>query len=55
MNEYTTIPWVITSADQYSPEAISLAAENKVRLITGLEFSRMLIDAGITDINRAFE
>lgn len=55
VNEYTTIPWVITSADQYSPEAVSLAAENKVRLITGLEFSRMLIDAGITDINRAFE
>lgn len=54
-NEYTTIPWVITSADKYAPEAITLAAENKVRLITGLEFSRMLIDAGITDINRAFE
>ena len=53
--EYTSIPWVITSAEKYSPEAITIAAENKVRLITGIEFSRMLIDAGITDINRAFE
>lgn len=55
MSEYTAIPWVITSADSYSDNATKLAAENRVRLITGREFSRMLIDAGITDINRAFE
>lgn len=55
MNEYTIVSWVITTADAYSPEAISLAAENKVRLITGAEFSRMLIDVGITDINQAFD
>lgn len=53
--EFTIIPWVITSAKEFSPEAIALAQNNDVRLITGIQFARMLIDAGITDINSAFD
>ena len=53
--DFTIIPWVITSATSFSPDAVSMAQDNNVRLITGTEFARMLIDAGITDINKAFE
>jgi len=54
-DEYTAIPWVISTADAFSADAITMAQENNVRLVTGRDFGRMLIDAGITDINRAFE
>ena len=53
--EYTVIPWVISTASGFSADAITMAQENNVRLITGTEFARSLIDAGITDINKAFE
>lgn len=53
--EYTVIPWVISTASGFSADAITMAQENNVRLITGTEFARLLIDAGITDINKAFE
>ena len=52
--EYTVIPWVISTADAFSAEAVTMAQENHVRLISGGDFARMLIDAGITDINKAF-
>ena len=32
-----------------------MAQNNNVRLIGGIEFAQMLIDSGITDINKAFE
>ena len=54
-DEHTVIPWVISTADEFSDEAIKMAQENNVRLVTGTEFGIMLIDAGIMDINRAFE
>lgn len=53
--EYNVIPWVISTADAFSAQAVTLAQEHHVRLITGTEFARMLLDAGITDINKAFE
>ena len=53
--EYTVIPWVISTASKFSADAITMAQENSVRLIAGTEFARLLIDAGITDINKAFE
>lgn len=55
VGDYTIIPWVITSASEFSSDAIAMAQDNNVRLINGNEFARMLIDAGITDINKAFE
>ena len=36
-------------------KALEIAEKEKVRLIAGEEFARMLIDAGITDINKAFQ
>ena len=53
--EYTVIPWVISTASGFSADAVTMAQENNIRLITGTEFARLLIDAGITDINKAFE
>ena len=53
--EYTVMPWVISTADSFSSEALELAEKENIRLIAGEEFARMLIDAGITDINKAFE
>jgi len=53
--DYTTIPWVISTAEKFSDEAITLAQENHVRLLSGHEFSRLLLDVGITDINEAFD
>lgn len=53
-DDYTTIKWVITTADEFSNEAINLARDKNVRLINGLDFARMLLDVGITDINDAF-
>ena len=48
-NSYLT--WVISSCDEYSDEAKKIARESGVRLINGIEFSKMLIDAGISNIN----
>lgn len=60
LEDYTYIPWVISTSDDFSIEA-KVAAFNvngdnnfKVRLISGLEFAHMLLDAGIKDINNAF-
>ena len=51
----TMIPWVISSCDDFSDDAKAKAnaPENKVnvRLINGLEFSRMLINAGLSQID----
>ncbi|MGM9618890.1 MAG: hypothetical protein ACI3W8_03480 [Oscillospiraceae bacterium] len=48
------IPWVISTASGFSADAIPMAQETNVRLIAGTEFPRLLIDAGITDMNKAF-
>ena len=50
-DNYTIIPWVISSCD-FSNEAIKKAYEENVRLITGTEFSRMLMDAGLANIDK---
>ena len=43
---YTVIPWVVAACDTYTDDAQSLAEENGVRLITGSEFARLLLDVG---------
>ena len=52
-DEYNFASWVISSAD-FSDAAVFYAESNGVRLIDGKEFARMLIDAGIANINDAF-
>lgn len=52
-NEYTNLAWVISTCKEYSEEAIRKSVENpakSVRLINGLEFARMLLDAGLSNI-----
>ncbi|MGL6106688.1 restriction endonuclease [Romboutsia sp.] len=53
-DEYTYIPWVVTTAEKFSEEAIEKAKEYQVRLIDKTEFSKMLIDTGFAEINTAF-
>lgn len=51
---YTYATWVISSADTFSPKALEEARAKGVRLIDGKEFTRMLLDIGLLDINDAF-
>ena len=53
-SSYTYATWVVSSAESFSEQAQSDAKENGVRLINGSEFSRMLIDCGLLDIDDAF-
>lgn len=47
-DEYTTILWLVSNANTFSEEAIAEAeGNNRVRLITGEEFARMILDVGL--------
>jgi predicted Mrr-cat superfamily restriction endonuclease len=48
---YNKIAWVISSADSFSIEAQNIATENEIQLVNGLEFSKMLLNAGINSLN----
>lgn len=48
---YNKIAWVITSADSFNEQAEKIATENEIQLIDGLEFSKMLLNAGINLLN----
>ena len=50
-DEYFTQLWVISTCDDFSQKAQSLASENGVRLITGREFCRMILESGISCLN----
>ncbi len=54
-SSYTYATWVISSAEKFSDEAIVAAEDKNVRLIDGKEFSRMLLDIGLSNINDAFK
>lgn len=43
--------WLISSADDFTEEAKSKAKDEKVRLINGTEFARLLMDVGIKKLN----
>jgi len=53
--DYTYIQWVISSADDFTDEAKEKAVMEGIRLIDGFMFARMLIDAGVDNIDKAFE
>jgi restriction endonuclease Mrr len=48
---YNKIAWVITTADTFNEKAENLAKENEIQLISGLEFSKMLLNVGINLLN----
>ena len=51
-DDYTSLLWVISTCDDYSEDAKRLAQEtNGVRLITGAEFAKMILNAGLSEIN----
>lgn len=51
-DDYSRISWVISTADGFNEETIKLAKEEKVQLIDGKKFATMLLEAGITNINK---
>jgi hypothetical protein len=48
---YNKIAWVITTADTFNVKAENQAKESEIQLIKGLEFSKMLLNAGINLLN----
>jgi hypothetical protein len=52
--EYHHIPWVISTCEKFSEKAVNLAVKNKVRLINGLDFAELLLNAGLRNIDKAF-
>ncbi len=46
-DDYHTQMWVISSCERFSEKAMNEADATGVRLITGIEFARMILDAGI--------
>lgn len=51
-NEYTHISWVISTCDSFSDDCITAAQEEKVRLISGEDFAKMLLEVGISNLDQ---
>ncbi|WP_165864816.1 restriction endonuclease [Rufibacter latericius] len=49
---YNKIAWVITTASKFDSRAENLAKENQIQLVNGMEFSKMLLNAGINLLNK---
>jgi len=50
-DDYSTILWVVSTCDEFSDEAISLAKANEVRLINGREFTQMILENGLSGMD----
>ncbi|ALI98505.1 restriction endonuclease [Rufibacter tibetensis] len=51
---YNKIAWVITTANTFNENAENLAKQNEIQLVNGIEFSKMLLNAGVTMLNTSF-
>jgi predicted Mrr-cat superfamily restriction endonuclease len=51
---YSKIAWVVSTAELFSPECVELAKQGFVRLVTGPEIVRMMLEAGIQNLDEAF-
>jgi hypothetical protein len=51
---YTKIAWVISTAESFSPESVELAKTNSVALFAGPDIARMIFEAGIQNLDKAF-
>ena len=49
--EYTSLKWLVSTCKSFTDEAAEIAENENVRLINGDEFSQMILDAGIKDMN----
>jgi hypothetical protein len=50
---YNKVAWVITTADSYDKKAENIGKVNEIQLINGVEFSKMLLNAGINLLNKS--
>lgn len=50
---YNKIAWLVTTANSFNKDAENLAKENQIQLINGVEFSKMLLNAGIDLLNKS--
>jgi hypothetical protein len=50
---YSKISWVISSADNFSQQSYDFAKEAKVQLVDGKQFTTMLLEAGIVNLDKA--
>lgn len=50
-DNYTYIPWVISTCEDFSDEAKNKAKDSKIRLINGKEFARMILEQGLQNID----
>lgn len=48
---YTRVMWVVSSADSFSDACVEMAKKEKVQLINGTEFTKMLIEAGVMNLS----
>lgn len=48
---YTYIPWVISTCDDFTKEAKIQADENKIKLINGDDFAKMILEQGLQNID----
>jgi hypothetical protein len=51
---YLRIAWVVSTANKFSEKCISLANQNRVLLLNGKDFVRLLLNAGIEGLDTAF-
>ena len=49
-DEFTRMPWVISTSETFSEDCRDQAKRAGVRLIDGMEFARMLLDTGIEQL-----
>ena len=50
-DNYTYIPWVISTCEDFSDEAKNKAKDSKIRLINGKEFAKMILEQGLQNID----
>ena len=50
-DDFTRVPWVISTAESFSKDCQKQARKAGVRLISGIEFARMILDAGIEQLS----
>lgn len=50
---YSKLSWVVTSADGFTPECYVVTKGQKVQLIDAPKLVRMLLETGLTDLDKA--
>jgi len=51
---YTKVAWVVTFGDSFSDAAVKLSKDNSIQLFTGPDLARMILEAGIENLGKAF-